>query len=201
MSTSELREMVADLARSTRKMRTTNDLEWEEAKREFKRTDLQIKELGKQIGGLGRKFGAFTEDLAYHSIERILQNDFGLADFVTPNVRMRRDDREEVYDVLAYSNGAVQKGMIVEVKSRLRPEDLDQLERKLTEVFHWLPEHKNKTFHGMIACVSAPADLKKQVLKNGWYLARVGDEMFQMETPADFQPKAYRFGETGDALS
>jgi len=105
---------------------------------------------------------------------------------------MRKKGREEEYDVLAYSNGNVDKGMIVEIKSKLRQEDIDQMKRKMDEVFFWLPEHKNKTFYGMIAYVSGHSDLKKQIIDNGWYLAHVGDEIFEMETPMGFQPKGYQ---------
>jgi hypothetical protein len=44
----------------------------------------------------------------------------------------------------------------------------------------------------MIAYVSGHTDLKKQIIANGWYLAHVGEEIFEMETPVGFQPKAYR---------
>lgn len=44
-----------------------------------KETDQQIAKLGKQIGGLGRKFGSFTEGLALPSMQKILQNKFQIA--------------------------------------------------------------------------------------------------------------------------
>ncbi len=184
MSTAELQAIVEKLAIS----QAETDRQIKESQ---KKTDKQLKELGKQIGGLGRKFGSFAEGISYASIARILREDFGLNEFVTPAVKMRKQGREEEYDVLAYSNGTMDKGMIVEIKSRLRQEDIDQMKRKMSEVFYWLPEHKNKTFYGMIACVSGHSDLKKQVIENGWYLARVGDEIFEMETPMGFQPRGY----------
>ncbi len=101
MSTAELRELMAGLVLSQ------------------KDTDRQIKELGKQIGGLGNKFGSFAEGLAYRSIARILRDDFGMNDFIAPGVQVRKDGKEEEYDVLAYSNGGLNRGMIVEIKSHL----------------------------------------------------------------------------------
>ena len=68
------------------------------------------------------------------------------------------------------------------------------MKRKMDEVFFWLPEHTNKTFHGMLAYVSGDVDLKRQIIENGWYLAHVGDEIFEMETPAGFMPRAYTSG-------
>lgn len=192
MSTAELQEIVTKLAASQaetdRQMKET-DRQLRQSKKE---TDNKIKELGKQIGGLGKKFGSFAEGLSYASIEKILREDFELNEFLTPAVKMRKEGREEEYDVLAYSNGSVDKGMIVEIKSKLRQEDIDQMKRKMDEVFFWLPEHKNKTFYGMIAYVSGHSDLKRQIIENGWYLAHVGDELFEMETPPGFQPRGYQ---------
>ena len=44
----------------------------------------------------------------------------------------------------------------------------------------------------MIACVTGPADVKKQVIENGWYLAHVCDDLFELEVPPGFVAKTYR---------
>ncbi len=191
MSTAELKELVESLVLSQKE---TDRLMKENAlhqNRLMEETDQQLKELGKQIGGLGNKFGSFAEGLSYRSIVRILQERFGMNDFVAPGVWVRRDGREEEYDVLAYSNDTIDRGMIVEIKSNLRREDIAQMKRKMEGIFKLLPEHKDKVFQGMIACVSGSADLKKQVLENGWYLAHIGDDLFELETPENFVAKSY----------
>ena len=180
MATAELRELVASLMLSQKE---TDQMMKENAR--------QLKELGKQIGGLGNKFGSFAEGLAYRSIARILRDDFGMNDFIAPGVQVHKDGREEEYDVLAYSNGGLNRGMIVEIKSNLRREDIAQMKRKMDGIFQLLPEHRYKTFQGMIACVSGTADLKQQVLENGWYLAHIGEDLFELETPGDFVAKTY----------
>ena len=185
MSTAELQAIVADLAKS----QAATDRQIKESQAA---TDRQLKELGKQIGGLGNKFGSFAEGLSYSSIKRILVNDFKMNDFIAPGVTVRHGSLEDEYDVLAYSNGTIDKGMIVEIKSKLTQRDIDQMKRKMEDVFKVMPEHKNKTFYGMIAYVSGHTDLKRQIIENGWYLAHVGDEIFEMETPVGFQPKGYR---------
>lgn len=48
-----------------------------------------IKELGQQIGGLGDKFGYFTEGMALPSMERILTEQFGMS-VIMPRVRVRQ---------------------------------------------------------------------------------------------------------------
>ena len=187
MSTVELRELVASLVLSQKE----TDLQIKATDLQIKATNRQLKELGKQIGGLGNKFGSFAEGLSYRSIVRILKEKFGMNDFIAPGVQVRRDGLEEEYDILAYSNGSLDQAMIVEIKSNLRKEDLVQMQRKMDGVFKLMPEHRNKTFQGMIACVSGTADLKKQVLESGWYLAHIGDDLFELETPENFIAKSY----------
>jgi len=198
MSTAELRELVASLLLSqkeTDRLMQENAVQQKETdrlmKESQKQTAQQLKELGRQIGGLGNKFGSFAEGLSYRSIVRILQEKFDMNDFIAPGVRVRRDGLEEEYDILAYSNDTIDRGMIVEIKSNLRKEDIAQMKRKMDGIFTMLPEHRDKTFQGMIACVSATADLKKQVLENGWYLAHIGDDLFELETPENFVARTY----------
>ena len=184
MSTAELQAIVEKLAIS----QSVTD-------RQMKDTDRQLKELGKQIGGLGNKFGTFAEGLAYGSIKRILQEDFKMNDFIAPGVVVKNNGQTDEYDVLAYSNGTIDKGMIVEIKSRLSQRDIDQMKRKMDSIFKLMPEHGNKTFYGMIAYVSGHEDLKRQIIENGWYMAHIGDEIFEMETPIGFEPHGYTAAE------
>ena len=170
--------------------------EWErqkvEAAKEQKKTEKMLEELGKQIGGLGNKFGSFTEGLGFNSIARILREQFGM-EIITPMFNIRKHGREEEYDMLALSNGGRNEGFIVEIKSHLRLEDVQQMKRKTEELFEWMPGQRQTTFHAMIAYVTGDADIKRQIIENGWYLAHVGEELFEMEVPEGFQGKAYRY--------
>ena len=98
-------------------MATTADDVWQilaELSTAQKETDRQLKELGKQIGGLGSKFGSFTEGLALPSMEKILRQRFGM-EVVSPSVRVSKEGRHLEIDVLAYSNGDLNTAYIVEV--------------------------------------------------------------------------------------
>ncbi len=208
MSITELRELVASVAATQketalqmkdtdRRMAETDaqmketDRQMKETDRQMKDTDRRLKELGIQIGGLGNKFGSFTEGLSYRSVARILREKFGMNDFIAPSVRVSRGGREEEYDILAYSNGTLDKGLIVEVKSKLRREDITQMKRKMEGIFEMMPEHRDKTFQGLLVCISGSMELKRDVLENGWHLAHLSDDLFELETPGDFVAKTY----------
>jgi len=158
--------------------------------RRFQETDQQIKELSKQIGGLGNKFGGFTEGMAYPSMKRILQERFKM-EYVSPRVEVRKNGSSIELDVLAYSNEDTRAVYIVEVKSHLREEHVKEVLKNLERFPNFFPEHKDKTLYGIIAAVDVSEQMKKKVLEAGLYLAIIRDDTFQLDVPADFKPKRF----------
>ena len=161
-----------------------------ETDKRFKETDKQIKELSKQIGGLGNKFGGFTEGMAFPSMRRILMEKFNM-DVVSPRVISRRNGEMMELDVLAYADGQINTVYVVEVKSRLRMEDLTDILEHLNRFPEFFPEHKNKSLYGIVAAVDVPEQGKKKVLDAGLYLALIRDDTFQLDVPDNFQPKRF----------
>ena len=161
-----------------------------EAEKRMAAFDRQMKELGKQIGGLGAKFGSFTEGLALPSMTRILGQRFGM-EIIMPSVRIRKGKDNLEIDVLAYANGDVNAAYVVEVKSHAQEESIQQLKNILNNFRRFFPEHSNKTVYGILAAVDIPEDVKKKVFQEGLYFARISDDTFAMDTPDDFEPKTW----------
>jgi hypothetical protein len=163
---------------------------FQETDRKFQETDRFLKELGKQIGGLGNKFGSFTEGLALPSMEKILRQRFGV-DTVGPSVRVARNGRHLEIDVLAYANGELNAAYVVEVKSHLREENIQQMLDILEHFAEWFPEHRDKKLYGILAAVHIPESLRQRVLEQGLYLARIHDDLFELQVPDNFQPRRF----------
>ena len=155
-----------------------------------KKTDRQLKELGKQIGGLGAKFGSFTEGLALPSMEKILRQRFGMK-VVSPSVRASEDGKHIEIDVLAYTNGNLNTAYIVEVKSHPREDSITQLKNILQRFRLFFPEHKDKQLYGILAAVDLSAELREKILQEGLYVARIHDQVFELDIPENFHPKTY----------
>ena len=166
------------------------DRRFQDTDRKFQETDRKLKELGKQIGGLGEKFGSFTEGLALPSMEKILRQRFGM-EVISPSVRVSKSGQHIEIDVLAYANGTLNRVYVVEVKSHPREESILQIKTLLERFRDFFPEHKDKTVFGILAAVDISADLRERALKEGLYVARIHDSVFEMDTPDDFQPKAW----------
>ena len=157
----------------------------------MKETDRRLTELGRQLGGLGDKFGSFTEGLALPSVARLLHDRFHM-DVVSPRIRARNNGHSMELDVFAYSKRPeVPEVFVVEVKSHLREEGLEQMRRILREVRNFFPVSPNQKVYGILAVVDAPEELQQRVLAEGIYLARIHDEEFDLEVPEGFQPRAF----------
>jgi len=207
MTDEELKALVASIAvtqqETARQMQETDrqmqetDRQMLETGRKMQETDRQMKEaardiveLGKQIGGLGKKFGSFTEGLALPSMTKILSERFGM-EVISPSVRVKKPEGNMEIDVLAYANSEVNEAYVVEVKSHVREEAIDQLRSILERFRRFFPEHKDKAVYGILAAVDLSDELKERILKAGFYVARIHDEVFELDVPANFKPKAY----------
>lgn len=166
------------------------DRRMQETDRRMQETDRQIRELGKQIGGLGKKFGSFTEGLALPSMERILQERFGM-EIIAPSIRVSKGEQHLEIDVLAYANSGINTAYVVEVKSHPREESIIQLKNLLHKFRTFFPEHRDKRLYGILAAVDWPEEIKQKTLSEGLYVASIHDEVFELETPVDFQPRIW----------
>ena len=154
-------------------------------------TARQIDKVGKQIGDLGNKFGTFTEGMAFPSMNKVLRERFGMTD-VAPGLNFHRSGEAIEIDVLGYdSTGERKEAYVVEVKSRLRSRDLNQLRATIAKLPRFFSPVRDCQIYGIIAAVDVPDELAAKVLKAGFYLAHINDEIFKLQVPRNFQPKAF----------
>lgn len=197
MTNEELREFISGLAVSQAEL-AESQKETDRALRETERvlkeeseeTNRQLRELKQQLGRLGEKFGSFTEGMAFPSMRKLLQQRFHM-DVITLRALARKNGHSMELDVLAYSNTSVNEVYIVEVKSHLREDGLEQMKKQLREFHDFFPGHAGKKVYGILAAVDIPADLRARVLREGIYLALIHDDEFELQVPLDFQPRAF----------
>ncbi|MGQ9660583.1 MAG: endonuclease NucS domain-containing protein, partial [Thermochromatium sp.] len=166
------------------------DRRFQETDRLFRENARELRELKQQIGGLGDKFGYFTEGLALPSLERLLTERFGMTN-VSPRHRVRVGEREQEYDVLAWGNGEVSQVVIVEVKSRAKVEAIEQLKRQLEELPLLVPQLRGLERIGILAGVDWVPGVMEAAQGEGLYTARIHDEIFELTTPDNFKPRLW----------
>jgi hypothetical protein len=204
----DLQALLADHAAWRREMQEAGreyERRFLETERQMQETDRMIKEgrrdireLGKQNGGLGQKFGGFTEGMALPSMERRLAERFGTTSFaVRPRSRIGGEELE--VDGLAYSDGGGGTACLVNVKSRLREGGIAQMLRSLERFPRFFPEQRGKELIGVLAAVDASEELAQRVLSEGLVLARIRDDVFELQVPEGYEPRAFPNPATPDA--
>ena len=189
----EMEELRAFQLETSQQIKET-DRELREGAKELRasqqETDRQIKELGRQIGGLGRKFGGLTEGMAYPSMKKLLREHFRM-EFIVPRVEITRHGQSMELDVFGYSNGSTNEAVVVEVKSRLDKTGIEQMERIMARFDQFLPEHRDKRRFGIVAAVDCSPEMETLTRQRGFYLARIQDELFVLNSPESFQPRYF----------
>ncbi|MGH9847177.1 MAG: DUF3782 domain-containing protein [Blastocatellia bacterium] len=186
MTDQELKDLVASLSGFSEQSKR-EQAELREAQRE---TDRQIKQVSKQIGEIGNKFGSFTEGMAYPSMRNVLESEFGM-EIVLPNASSKKNGRTLEIDVLAYDKVGRNEAAIVEVKSHLTEAGIEQILKTIKEFPTFFPDLADRTVYGILAAVKIPENMRIKVAKIGLYLAVISDETFKLQVPAGFKPKAF----------
>jgi hypothetical protein len=201
MTDQELKDLIASLAEDTKRMKAEAAERDAEAKIEKKRryaeldayqkeTARQLRELGKQIGGLGNKFGTFTEGLSLPSVQRLLFDRFGVEDFMP--YRRRRFQGETIeLDALGLVNGTRNEAFIVEIKSHLRTDGVEQLQAMMAKFRTIFPEYADKKLFGILTAASASNDALRLAMQAGFYVLTFEDDLMRFHDENGFTPKAY----------
>jgi hypothetical protein len=179
MTDQELRDLVANLARSS------GELQKAQAE-----TERQIRQTNKQLGELGNKFGSFAEGMALPSMQKVLYERFGMG-IVLPRAKSRLNGHSLEVDTLAYDSVNQEEAYVVEVKSHLTSEGIQQILQTIARVPKFFPHLANRKIYGILAAVHASEQIKNEVLNQGLYLARISDETFKLQVPKKFQAKAF----------
>ncbi len=183
MTDQELKDLVAALVRSQQE----TDIKLRQTQEE---TNRQLRELGKQIGGLGNKFGSFTEGLALPSVQRLLFERFGVEDFM-PRRRKRVGSETIELDALGLVNGTRNEAYIVEIKSHLRSESVQQMTTILQKFRTIFPEYASMKLFGIIAAADASAEALKEAQEAGFYALTFEDDLMQFHDENGFVAKSY----------
>ena len=197
MTDQELRDLIASIAKMQAEAARQEEKRAEERRKieeelaeERRKTERVIRQVNKQLGELGNKFGSFTEGMALPLMEKILYHQFKM-DVVNPRAKARQNGKTLEIDVLAYDNGSRNEAYVVEVKSHLTREGIEQMLETIEQFPKFFGAHSHRTIYGIIAAVDIPDNLRAEVLKKGLYLARIHDGEFELLTPRGFRPATF----------
>ena len=150
------------------------------------KTESSIRELNKNLGGIGITLGGMTEDLFRRNVAGILEQRGIRLDSLEHNLKM--PDAE--FDLVGFNGSQV---ILIEVKSRLQVQDIDALIFKQIPTFRrYFNDYKDHKLMGGLASLAIDEKLEKQVEKAGLFLfTQTKEGGASIANGPGFHPKFY----------
>jgi hypothetical protein len=180
----ELPPVVAEAFASLARTMETAKKEQEAARREH----------NQKWGEIANRLGSMAEDLVAPSVERIVQEVFGVNPIDTDlfvNVRARSvHDRARTreFDAIVLWPGHV---LLNETKSKLRQKDIDDTLAEVEIVREFFPQYADRKLYLSVAALSADDSIVRYAEDRGVLVLAVGDQLMDVRNTKGFQPRAF----------
>jgi hypothetical protein len=145
--------------------------------------DRFLKEIGQRMGSMASNQGDVAEEFFYNSLSDKPQLGDISFDRVLKNIgagKPGKPGQQVEFDIVMHNGAAM---AIVEVKYKVHPSSLDQIEKQMRRYRELFPEYKDYKLYGGVAGFSVPDDVVEQAHQRGLFvLKRKGDVV---ETDSD----------------
>ena len=128
-------------------------------------TNKLVKRLTKKIGGVDKIFGDMAEYVSFTNLTRLLREQAGIEiKGVTKRWKIEHEGRNYEFDLIAVGAKAV---VVVEVKTTLRSDDVDDFAAIMPDVPAIFPEYQHRDIYGGFAYMKAQDGTEKRAHKHG----------------------------------
>ena len=191
----EIKRETEEIKRETEKIQRENAKGFEEIRQMQKENAKQLKETRRQIGGLGNKFGDYTEAMARPAIRRILEERFHA--HLSGAGPMSRSTNEVGWLWSSMPGVVSRNGMgtayLVEIKSKFREKHIASRYGNRWSVFGFIiRKYWGRPVYPMLAVVDISEEGREKVWNAGIHLIEIDDGVFQYaKPPKGFEANGY----------
>jgi hypothetical protein len=152
----ELKDLVASLAVA-------------QAKTDVQMTKMQetIASIGRQLGSIGDNQGAVAEEFFYNSLADKPRLGSITFDRVLKNIGAGRPGKQVEFDIVMHNGSDM---AIVEVKYKVHPKSLDQVEKHMQRYRELFSEYKDYKLYGGVAGFTVPDEVIEQAHERGLFV-------------------------------
>jgi hypothetical protein len=150
----------------------------------------EVKRSNKQWGEMARKMGTMVEDLVYPSLERIIQEMFGME---TDELKIRikrklKDGQRREFDAIALAGEYV---FLNSTKSTLKNSYVNDFVEEIKIFRIFFPEYAERKLIGILATLFINESVLKYAEKKGFLVLGVGEELMEVKNRKGFKPKEW----------
>lgn len=146
------------------------------------------KRMKKLEGLFTTRWGALIESLVEGDLVNLLQNRNIPVRHTHSHSHGRRNGEHFEFDILAVNGEQV---VVVEVKTTLRPEDVNHFLGKLARFTVYEPEYHGKTIYGAVAYLKASESAPVHAERQGLFVIRATGSSASIVNDEQFQPRAF----------
>jgi hypothetical protein len=182
----------AQMARTDERMARTDERMARTDER-MARTDDKMQEtvasIGRQLGGIGDNQGAVAEEFFYNSLVDKPRLGGLSFDRVLKNIGAGKPGKAVEFDIVMHNGAAM---AIVEVKYKVHPNSLDQIEKQMRRYRELFPEYKDYALYGGVAGFSVPDDVVELAHERGLFVLKRKGDIVETDTGAmrAFRPES-----------
>ncbi|MCX6278951.1 MAG: hypothetical protein NT004_12780 [Bacteroidetes bacterium] len=178
--------------KETDKQFKETDKQFKETDKQFKETDRQFKETDKKIRKLDQLFtsqwGKLVESLVEGDLIKLLKEKGIGVERTLRRSKGNHKGQNFEYDIIAINGAEI---VIVEVKTTLRPDDVDDFHEKLWKAKTYMPEYHDKIVYGAMAFITADGSTDRMAEKQGFFVIRATGNSASILNEPGFKPKPF----------
>ena len=163
-----------------------------EAKAERERTMAELKRTvertSRAVDSLTSRWGRFVEELVEPSVLELFQAKGIDVQEIYPRARVKRQGIAMEIDILAVDETEL---VLVECKSRLSKDDVDEFLEKLSRFKEAFPHYKNYQAYGAVAGIEINEGIDRYAYRQGLFVIKTAGNMVKIVNNDNFQPKIW----------
>ena len=163
-----------------------------EAKAERDRTMAELKRTvertSRAVDSLTSRWGRFVEELVEPSVLELFQAKGIDVKEIYPRARVKRQGIAMEIDILAVDETEL---VVVECKSRLSKDDVDEFLEKLSRFKEAFPHYKNYQAYGAVAGIEINEGIDRYAYRQGLVVIKTAGNMVKIVNNDNFQPKIW----------
>jgi len=169
-----------------------SDRRIEQAKLESDRTIAELKRTVEQtnraVNSLTTRWGRFVEELVQPAVLRLFQEKGIDIKEIYPRARVKRQGIGMEIDILAVDDTDV---VLVECKSRLSKDDVDEFLEKLTRFKIAFPHYKNYQAYGAVAGIEIDEGIDRYAYNKGLFVIKPSGDTVEIINDENFRPRTW----------
>jgi hypothetical protein len=165
-----------------------SDRRAEVAERSMARLERTVERTSRAVDSLTTRWGRFVEELVEPAVIRLFQGKGIDIKEIYPRARVKRQGIAMEIDILAVDDTEL---VLVECKSRLSQDDVDEFIEKLSRFKIAFPHYQNYQSYGAVAAIEINEGVDRYAYKKGLFVIKPSGDTVAIINDANFQPRTW----------